>query len=65
MKNIDRGILLALACGVWFLVLKPTAITAHDGMFLNCYIKGEAYGSDEGSYIIIHNFKDVHVNCRS
>ena len=63
MKNIDRGILLALACGVWFLVLKPTAITAHDGMYLSCDISGSASGWAEDGYAEIDSWYYVDVEC--
>ena len=33
MKNIDRALLIALVMGVWVLVFKPEAPTAHSGQY--------------------------------
>ena len=65
MKNIDRGILLALACGVWFLVLKPTAITAHDDTSFICYIHGKASGWVDDDYAEINEWRNSYVKCSS
>tara|TARA_Y100000022_G_scaffold4812_1_gene3892 strand:+ start:332 stop:565 length:234 start_codon:yes stop_codon:yes gene_type:complete len=46
MKNVDRALLIALVMGVWALVLKPEAPTAHSGQ--HCDIdSANGYGEIE------------------
>tara|TARA_R110002110_G_scaffold149522_2_gene340864 strand:- start:324 stop:512 length:189 start_codon:yes stop_codon:yes gene_type:complete len=61
MKHLDKFLMVLLIVGVWALVLKPTSITAHSGMF--CSISGVAFGNVTGNTAETYEWGGVSVTC--
>ena len=59
MRKVDRMLLCALVIGVWALVLKPEATTAHDDNDHSCSGRGTGYGELDGRDVYVHRLSLV------
>ncbi len=63
MRTFDRIILVALALGVWALMLSPQELGAHhSGAAHSCFVSGEAYGQVDGGEVYVDG-RTLTVDC--